>query len=247
MGKKSKGGRRKPVKTPQVFVDEIVENIKKLWQLLDIDYDDFIRTSEGRHKKVAQALFQKIYEQGDIYKSEYEGWYCTPCETFFTSRQVGEDKLCPDCGRPVELAKEESYFFKMGKYTDRWLTFIEENPDFIQPESRRHEMINFVKQGLDDLCVSRTSFRWGIEVPFDKKHVIYVWFDALINYISALGYGGENDALYQKYWPADLHLMAKDIIRFHSIIWPIMLMAGGIPLAQKKCWPMAGCSSATVK
>ncbi len=220
-------------KSPQQFVDEIVAGIKDLWQLLNIDYDDFIRTTEERHQKVAQAIFQKIYDQGDIYKSEYEGWYCTPCETFFTERQVGEEHICPDCGRPVQLAKEESYFFKMSKYADRWLQFIAENPDFIQPETRKNEMVSFVKQGLDDLCVSRTTFSWGIPVPFNQKHVIYVWFDALINYISALGFGTDHDELYQKYWPADLHLMAKDIIRFHAIIWPIMLMAADIPLPKQ--------------
>ena len=218
---------------PKEFVDQIVAGIKDLWKTLDIQYNDFIRTTEERHKKVAQDIFQKIYDKGDIYKAEYSGWYCTPCETFFTERQVGEEHLCPDCGRPVELTKEESYFFRMSKYADRWFAFIEENPDFIQPASRRNEMINFVKQGLDDLCVSRTTFDWGIPVPFDEKHVIYVWFDALINYISALNYGSADDSLYQRYWPADIHLMAKDIIRFHSIIWPIMLMAADLPLPKK--------------
>lgn len=219
--------------TPQEFVDKIVSGVKELWKLMNIEYDDFIRTTDKRHEETVQKLFQKVWEQGDIYKSEYSGWYCTPCETFFTERQLGERHTCPDCGRPVELTKEESYFFKMSKYADRWLEFIETHPDFIQPESRRNEMINFVKQGLDDLCVSRTTFDWGIQVPFDTKHVVYVWFDALINYISALGYGTENDELYQKYWPANIHLMAKDIIRFHSIIWPIMLMALDIPIPEK--------------
>ena len=172
-------------KTPQEFVDEIILNFKELWRVLDIQYDDFIRTTDQRHMKVCQELFQQIYDQGDIYKSEYEGWYCTSCETFFTETQVGEEHICPDCGKPAELTKEESYFFRMSKYADRWMQFIEENPDFIRPESRRNEMINFVKQGLEDLCVSRTTFDWGIPVPFDSKHVIYVWFDALINYISA--------------------------------------------------------------
>ncbi len=219
---------------PQQFVDGIVTDIKKLWQALDIQYDDFIRTTEPRHQKVAQAIFQKIYDQGDIYKAEYEGWYCTPCETFFTQRQLAEGNACPDCGRPVELTKEESYFFKMSKYADRWLQFIKENPDFIQPESRRNEMVSFVKQGLEDLCVSRTTFEWGIKVPFDQKHVIYVWFDALINYISALGYDFNNPGeKYKKFWPADVHLMGKDIIRFHAIIWPIMLMALGLPLPKQ--------------
>ncbi|MGI5825037.1 MAG: methionine--tRNA ligase [Bacillota bacterium] len=220
-------------KTPQQFVDEIVAGVKDLWKLMNIEYDDFIRTTDQRHEEVVQKLFQKVYDQGDIYKSEYSGWYCTPCETFFTERQLGEGHTCPDCGRPVEMTKEESYFFKMSKYADRWLQFIEDHPDFIQPESRKNEMINFVKQGLDDLCVSRTTFDWGIKVPFDQKHVVYVWFDALINYISALGYGTDHDELYKKYWPADVHLMAKDIIRFHSIIWPIMLMALDIPIPEK--------------
>lgn len=218
---------------PLAFVDGIVEGIQKLWQLLDIDYSDFIRTTEKRHEQVVQSLFKKIYEQGDIYKSEYSGWYCTPCETFFTEHQLAEGHVCPDCGRPVQMAQEESYFFKMSKYADRWLEFIEANPDFIQPESRRNEMINFVKQGLEDLCVSRTTFDWGIKVPFDEKHVVYVWFDALVNYISALGLGSADDSKYQKYWPADVHLMAKDIIRFHAIIWPIILMAAGLPLPKK--------------
>ena len=220
-------------KTPQEFVDEIVAGVKDLWKLMNIEYDDFIRTTDKRHEEVVQNLFQKVYDKGDIYKSEYSGWYCTPCETFFTERQLGEGHTCPDCGRPVEMTKEESYFFKMSKYADRWLEFIETHPDFIQPESRRNEMVNFVKQGLDDLCVSRTTFDWGIKVPFDEKHVVYVWFDALINYISALGYGTDHDELYQKYWPANIHLMAKDIIRFHSIIWPIMLMALDIPIPEK--------------
>ncbi|NMA13799.1 MAG: methionine--tRNA ligase, partial [Clostridia bacterium] len=165
-------------------------------------------------------------------KSEYEGWYCTPCETHFTERQLGENQTCPDCGRPVEIVKEESYFFKMSKYADRWLKFIEENPDFIQPVTRRNEMVNFVKQGLEDLCVSRTTFDWGIPVPINDKHVIYVWFDALTNYISALGYGTEDDSLFKKYWPADVHLVGKDIVRFHTIIWPIILMAAGIELPK---------------
>ncbi len=218
---------------PQAFVDGIVAGIMSLWKLLDIEYSDFIRTTEPRHEQVVQKLFQKIYDQGDIYKSEYSGWYCTPCETFFTEHQLAEGHVCPDCGRPVELAQEESYFFKMSKYADQWLEFIEANPEFIQPETRRNEMISFVKQGLEDLCVSRTTFDWGIKVPFDTKHVVYVWFDALVNYISALGLGSEDEAKYQKYWPADVHLMAKDIIRFHSIIWPIILMAAGLPLPKR--------------
>ncbi|MGI6361523.1 MAG: methionine--tRNA ligase [Bacillota bacterium] len=220
-------------KEPQEFVDEIVANFRKLWQVLSVEYDDFIRTTEDRHKKTAQKLFQAIYDKGDIYKAEYEGWYCTPCETFLTKSQLAEGNICPDCGRPVEKAQEESYFFKMSKYADRWLEFVKANPDFIQPESRRNEMINFVKQGLDDLCVSRTTFSWGIPVPFDKRHVIYVWFDALINYVSALGLYSDDDSLYRKYWPADLHLVGKDIIRFHTVIWPIILMSAALPIPHK--------------
>jgi len=220
-------------KEPQEYVDEIVKGIKNLWKVLLISNDDFIRTTEPRHKKVVQDIFKKIYDQGDIYKAEYEGWYCTPCETFFTDRQVGEEKLCPDCQRPVELVKEESYFFRMSRYQDRLLKYIEDNPEFIQPVSRRNEMINFIKSGLEDLCVSRTTFNWGIPVPINEKHVIYVWFDALTNYISALGYGTENDELYRKYWPADVHLMAKDIVRFPAVIWPTILMAAGLPLPKQ--------------
>lgn len=220
-------------KTPIEYIDPIVDVFKNLWKTLMIDYSDFIRTTEPRHIKGVQQIFQTIYEKGDIYKSEYEGWYCTPCETFFTERQLEEGGLCPDCHRPVEKMKEESYFFRMSKYADQWLKFVEENPDFIQPESRRNEMINFVKQGLEDLCVSRTSFDWGIPITIAPKHVIYVWFDALSNYITALGYGSDNDELMQKYWPADIHLVGKDIIRFHTIIWPIMLMAAGLPLPKK--------------
>ncbi|GAW91622.1 methionine--tRNA ligase [Calderihabitans maritimus] len=218
-------------KEPLEYVDKIVANFKHLWKALHISNDDFIRTTEERHKKVVQAIFKKIYDQGDIYKSEYEGWYCTPCETFWLERQLKEGN-CPDCGRPVELLKEESYFFRMSKYADRLLQHIEENPDFIQPETRRNEMISFIKQGLEDLCVSRTTFKWGIPVPIDQKHVIYVWFDALTNYISALGYG-EDNSKFDKYWPADLHLVGKDIVRFHTIIWPAILMAAGIELPKK--------------
>lgn len=218
-------------KQPKEFVDEIIANFKALWDKLEIEYDHFIRTTDDYHIKTCQELFQKIYDQGDIYKSEYSGWYCTSCETFFTELQVGEEHICPDCGKPVEMMKEESYFFKMSKYADRWLQFIEDNPNFIRPESRRNEMVNFVKQGLDDLCISRTTFDWGIPVPFDNKHVIYVWFDALINYYSALKARGDG-SLYDKFWPADVHLVGKDIIRFHTIIWPIMLMAAGLPLPK---------------
>lgn len=217
---------------PKEYVDKIVAGFQHLWKTLEVSYDDFIRTTEERHKKVVQDIFVKLYEQGDIYKSEYEGWYCTPCEAFWTERQA-EGKLCPDCGRPVELVKEESYFFRMSKYADRLLKHIEDHPEFIQPVSRRNEMVNFIKQGLEDLCVTRTTFDWGIPVPFDPKHVIYVWFDALTNYYSALAGGQPDDSLVKKYWPADVHLVGKDIVRFHTIIWPIILMAAGIELPKK--------------
>lgn len=216
--------------TPIEYVDNIVATFKNLWERLNISNDDFIRTTQQRHHEVVQHIFQKIYDQGDIYKSEYEGWYCTPCETFWLERQLVDGK-CPDCGRSVELVKEESYFFKMSKYQDRWLKYIEENPDFIQPASRRNEMINFVKNGLEDLCVSRTTFDWGIPVPFDKKHVVYVWFDALSNYLTAIGYPN-NKEKFEKYWPADIHLVGKEIVRFHTIIWPIMLMALGVDMPK---------------
>ena len=222
-------------KTPIEYVDEIVATFKHLWQELDIEYDDFIRTTEERHIRVVQDLFSKIYENGDIYKSEYEGWYCTPCESFWSERllEVGEDgKVCPDCGRPVELIKEESYFFKMSKYADRLLEYIENNPDFIQPVSRRNEMVSFINQGLEDLCISRTTFDWGIPVPIKENHVIYVWFDALTNYISALGYGTEDDEKFKKYWSGAVHLVGKDIVRFHTIIWPVILMAADVPLPR---------------
>lgn len=217
--------------TPIEYVDKIVASFQQLWQKLNISNDDFIRTTQERHHKVVQHIFQKIYDQGDIYKSAYEGWYCTPCESFFLERQLVDGK-CPDCGRPVEKLKEESYFFRMSKYQDRLLQYIEENPDFIQPVSRRNEMINFIKSGLEDLCVSRTTFDWGIPVPFDKKHVVYVWFDALTNYLTAAGYL-DNQEKYEKFWPADIHLVGKEIVRFHSIIWPIILMALGEPLPKK--------------
>lgn len=216
---------------PIEYVDGIVANIKKLWDKLLITNTDFIRTTETRHEAVVQKLFQKVYDQGDIYKSEYEGWYCTPCESYFTERQLLDGK-CPDCGREVELLQEESYFFNMAKYADRLLEHIDEHPDFIQPESRKNEVLSFIKSGLEDLCVSRTTFKWGIPVPFDDKHVVYVWFDALINYLSAIGYGDETNANF-KYWPADVHLIGKDILRFHAIIWPIMLMAMDLPLPDK--------------
>ena len=216
--------------TPIEYVDKIVASFKQLWDKLNISHDDFIRTTENRHREVVQALFQKIYDQGDIYKASYEGWYCTPCETFWVERQLTDGK-CPDCGRPVEMVQEESYFFRMSKYQDRLLKYIEENPHFIPPTSRRNEMINFIKGGLEDLCVSRTTFDWGIPVPFDTKHVVYVWFDALTNYITAAGYLHDRDK-FSRYWPADIHLVGKEIVRFHSIIWPIILMAMGVELPK---------------
>ena len=219
--------------TPLEYTTKIVDGFKNLWEKLNISHDDFIRTTDERHIKYCQHLFQKAFDNGDIYKSSYEGLYCVPCETFWPESKLGPEKTCPDCGRPLEVVQEESYFFRMNKYADQWFKFIEENPDFIQPESRRNEMIQFVKQGLEDLAVSRTSFNWGIPVPFDEKHVMYVWFDALINYISALNPLDENSDLFETYWPADLHLVGKEIVRFHTIIWPIMLMSLGLPLPKK--------------
>ncbi len=219
--------------TPKGYVDNIVAGIKELWKVLDIDYDIFIRTTDDNHEKTVQMIFKKLYEQGDIYKASYEGKYCTPCETFFTEHQLVDGK-CPDCGRDVEVVKEESYFFKLSKYQDRIIALYEENPDFIQPPSRKNEMLaNFLKKGLEDLCVSRTSIKWGIPVEFDPNHVVYVWVDALSNYISALGYGSEDDSLYKKYWPADVHVVGKEIVRFHTIIWPAILMALGEPMPKK--------------
>ena len=217
--------------TPQEYVDEVVDGIKKLWKTMEISYDDFIRTTEPRHIKRVQKIFMKMYENGDIYKGEYEGLYCTPCESFWTESQL-VNGCCPDCGRPVQAAKEEAYFFKLSKYADKLLELFETNPDFLQPESRRNEMTSFIKQGLDDLCISRSTFDWGIPVPIDEKHVIYVWLDALTNYITALGYPDEPE-LYDKYWPADVHLVGKEIVRFHSIIWPAMLMSAGLPLPKQ--------------
>ena len=216
---------------PKEYVDKVVDKFRALWQQLDISYDDFIRTTEERHHRVVRQIFQQLYEQGDIYKSEYQGWYCTPCETFWTENKLTNGKCPnPDCGREVELLKEESYFFRMSKYQDALLEHIRANPGFIQPVSRRNEMIRFIESGLEDLCVSRTTFQWGIQVPFDAKHVVYVWLDALINYISALGY--PLDEKYRRYWPADVHLMGKDIVRFHAVIWPIILLALKIPLPK---------------
>ena len=222
---------------PQDFVDGIVTQIKDLWGLLDIDYDIFMRTTDPKHISAVQKIFKKLYDSGDIYKSNYEGWYCTPCETFFNERDLIDNK-CPDCGRKVEKTKEEAYFFRLSKYQDKIMEFIKKNPDFIEPDSKRREMVNnFLKPGLEDLCVSRSSFDWGIKVDFDKKHVIYVWFDALLNYITALGYlaedKNEDDSDYEKFWPADLHLVGKEIVRFHSIVWPGILMALGIKLPKK--------------
>lgn len=217
--------------TPQQYVDKIVAGFQALWKRLDISNDDFIRTTQERHVKVVQQVMQQIYDQGDIYKKNYEGWYCVPCESYWTEHQLVDGK-CPDCGRPVEKMQEESYFFKMSKYADRMLRYIDEHPDFIQPASRRNEMINFIKQGLEDLCVTRTSFDWGISVPFDPKHIVYVWFDALLNYLTAIGYKADEE-MFRKYWPADLHLVGKEIVRFHSIIWPIMLMAMGEAIPKK--------------
>lgn len=219
--------------TPKAYVDSIVTWIKELWKIMNISYDTFIRTTDDYHEKTVQKIFKKLYEKGDIYKSSYEGWYCTPCETFFTERQLKDGK-CPDCGREVEKVKEESYFFRLSKYQDRLIEYIESHPEFIQPQTRQNEMINnFLKPGLEDLCVSRTSFKWGIPVEFDPGHVVYVWVDALSNYISALGYMSENDEEYKKYWPADVHLVGKEIVRFHTIIWPALLMALDEPLPRQ--------------
>ena len=219
--------------TPKQFVDNIVDWIKDLWKTMDISYDKFIRTTDKEHEETVQQIFKKLYEKGDIYKSEYEGLYCTPCESFFTEHQLVDGK-CPDCGRPVEKVKEESYFFKLSKYQDRLIKHIEENPEFIQPNTRQNEMLNnFLRPGLEDLCVSRTSFTWGIPVEFDPGHVVYVWLDALSNYISALGYLQGDDANFKKYWPADVHLVGKEIVRFHTIIWPAMLMALDLPLPKQ--------------
>ena len=218
---------------PKEFLDKQVGALIDLWKLLGISYDKFIRTTDEYHKKAVAKIFQKLYDQGDIYKSSYEGWYCTPCESFWTKSQLVDGK-CPDCGREVELTKEESYFFRLSKYQDRLIDLIENHPDFLLPKSRQNEMLNnFLRPGLQDLCVSRSSFCWGIPVPFDPQHVVYVWIDALTNYITALGYGSEDDSLFRKYWPADLHMMGKEIVRFHSIIWPALLMALDIPLPKE--------------
>ena len=217
--------------TPQQYVDEIVAGIKELWKTMEISYDDFIRTTEPRHVERVQKIFMKMYENGDIYKGEYEGLYCTPCESFWTESQL-VNGCCPDCGRPVQAAKEEAYFFKLSKYAQPLLDLFANNPEFLQPESRRNEMTAFINQGLDDLCISRSTFDWGIPVPLDERHVIYVWLDALTNYITALGYPDDTE-LYDKYWPANVHLVGKEIVRFHSIIWPAMLMSAGLPLPKQ--------------
>ena len=218
---------------PIDYVDPMVDGIKKLWEMMDISYDKFIRTTDDYHIEAVQKIFKRYYDNGDIYKGAYEGWYCTPCESFWTDTQLVDDK-CPDCGRPVEKTSEEAYFFKMSKYAPKLIEYIEAHPEFIQPESRKNEMMNnFLLPGLQDLCVSRTSFDWGIPVSFDDKHVIYVWIDALANYITALGYEGKNDDLFKKYWPADVHIVGKDILRFHTIYWPIMLMALNLPLPKQ--------------
>lgn len=219
---------------PKEFIDPVVTELKRIWELLGISYDKFIRTTDEYHKEAVQKIFAKLYEKGDIYKSEYEGWYCTPCESFWTKSQLIDGNKCPDCGREVTITKEESYFFRLSRYQDRIIKLIEDNPDFLQPISRQREMLNnFLRPGLQDLCVSRTTFDWGIKVPFDPKHVVYVWIDALTNYITALGYMGDDQALFDKYWPADLHMMAKEIVRFHSITWPALLMALELPLPHK--------------
>lgn len=217
--------------TPIEYTDKIVGMFQQLWKELNISNDDFIRTTQKRHEKVVQMLFQRSYDKGDIYKGKYEGWYCVPCESFWPENKLDENHTCPDCGRPLQRVSEEAYFFKMSKYADRWMKYVEENPGFIQPESRRNEMIQFVKSGLEDLCVSRTSFSWGIKVPFDPKHVVYVWFDALVNYLTAAGIVDDPEK-FKKFWPTDVHLVGKEIVRFHTIIWPIMLMSLGIELPK---------------
>lgn len=219
---------------PIDYLDDIVGDIKKLWQTMEISYDDFIRTTEKRHEKAVQNIFQKLYDQGDIYLGEYEGWYCVPCESLWTDTQVGDDHKCPDCKRDVQKKKESSYFFKLSKYQQRLVDYYNANPDFCFPESRKNEMLNnFINAGLEDLSVSRTTFDWGIKVPFDEKHVIYVWIDALCNYITALGYEGEDSSLMDRYWPSNVQIVGKEIVRFHTIIWPALLMALDLPLPEK--------------
>lgn len=217
---------------PKEYVDKIVANFKKLWKLLDISNDRFIRTTDDYHEKAVQKIFKTLYDKGEIYKGKYKGWYCEPCEAFFTETQLKDGK-CPDCGREVKWAEEEAYFFKLSKYSDKLLKLYDEHPEFLTPASRKHEMINFIKNGLDDLCVTRTSFSWGIPVDFDSKHVVYVWLDALTNYITAMGFGSDDDSNYKKYWPADVHFIGKEIVRFHAIIWPAILMALDLPLPKQ--------------
>ena len=221
--------------SPKEYVDQVSAEIKRLWDLMNTSYDRFIRTTDEDHEKQVQKIFKKLYDKGDIYKGTYEGMYCTPCESFFTPSQLVDGK-CPDCGREVQPAKEEAYFLKLSKYQEQLKNYINEHPKFIQPEARKNEMLNnFINKGLQDLCVSRSTFKWGIPVTFDDKHVVYVWLDALSNYITGLGYDvdGNNDVMWDKYWPADLHLIGKDILRFHTIYWPIMLMALDIPLPKQ--------------
>lgn len=231
-GQKIEQNAKKEGITPKEYVDRVVANFRKLWTLLNISNDRFIRTTDDYHVKAVQKIFKTLYDKGEIYKGQYKGWYCTPCESFWTETQLKDGK-CPDCGREVKMANEEAYFFRLSNYADRLLKLYEERPDFIQPESRKNEMIHFIKQGLEDLCVSRTSFSWGIPVTFDPKHVVYVWLDALTNYITAMGYGSDDDSDYRKYWPADVHFVGKEIVRFHTIIWPAMLMALDLPLPKQ--------------
>ena len=232
-GQKIEDKAREAGVAPKAYVDAIVADIQELWKTLNISYDRFIRTTDGYHEKAVQKIFRTLYDKGDIYKGKYKGWYCSPCEAFWTQTQLKDGK-CPDCGREVKWAEEEAYFFRLSKYADRLIRYYEDHPGFIEPQSRQNEMINnFIKPGLEDTCVSRTSFTWGIPVDFDPKHVIYVWIDALSNYITALGYGSDNDADYRRYWPADVHLVGKEIVRFHTIIWPAILMALDLPLPKK--------------
>lgn len=232
-GQKVEESAQRAGKTPQAYVDGLYENIVKLWELLGISYNKFVRTTDGYHEECVQKIYQTLLEKGDLYKSSYEGLYCTPCESFWTEGQL-EKGLCPDCHRPVHLEKEESYFFALSKYADKLLNYYAQNPSFIEPKSRQNEMVNnFIKPGLKDLCVSRTTFSWGVPLPFDKKHIAYVWIDALANYLSALGYLSENDSLFKQFWPADLHMVGKEITRFHCIIWPALLMALELPLPKK--------------
>ncbi len=231
-GQKIEINASKENKTPKEYVDPIVESFKDVWSMLGISYDKFIRTTDPSHKKAVQKIFRSLYDKGEIYKGKYKGWYCTPCEAFFTDTQLKDGK-CPDCGREVKWAEEEAYFFRLSKYADKLLKYYKDHPQFVQPESRKNEMIQFIESGLEDLCVSRTSFSWGIPVDFDKGHVVYVWLDALTNYITAQGYASDDDSDYKKYWPADIHFVGKEIMRFHVIIWPAVLMALDIPLPKQ--------------